>query len=228
MKKTDGQLLLLDKPYGWTSFQVVDFVRKRLRSAKVGHAGTLDPLATGLLLLCTGAKTKTIEQLQALEKEYKAIFMLGAVSPSYDLETQVVYRTTNSWQITASTIQACIQEHFSGLIWQKPPIYSAIKQQGKRLYELARRGKAADVQVRQVYIRQFDVEDWQPPHLFVRIVCSKGTYIRSLANDLGEKLGTGACLTALRRIRIGEYLVEDAQTPWRLVKQWQHENHIQS
>jgi len=217
-----GDIVLIDKPYGWTSFDAVNYLKRRLKIKKAGHAGTLDPLATGLLIVCTGKKTKQIQQLQGMEKEYKAIFLLGAETPSYDLETEVTY-TAPFEQVQAlreSDIQQCIDAHFTGEVMQRPPLYSAIKRQGKRLYELARQGKAEEVELRPTYIHVFEVSAWNPPHLYVRIVCSKGTYIRSLAHDLGKALGVGGCLTALRRTRIGSYELTHALSPAQYVKQY--------
>ena len=203
-----GEVLLLDKPLTWTSFDVVRKVKSALRIRKIGHAGTLDPLATGLLVLCTGKKTKEIDQIQALEKEYAGTFRLGETTPSFDLETAVdlvrPYAHLTDEQIRAAT------EPLTGLIQQTPPIFSAVKVDGKRAYELARTGQEAEIKARTVEIKTFEITRIALPEIDFRVVCSKGTYIRSLARDLGTALGCGAHLTRLVRTRIGEYRVEDA------------------
>ena len=205
-----GEVLLLDKPLTWTSFDVVRKVKNTLRVKKIGHAGTLDPLATGLLILCTGKKTKEIDQIQAQEKEYTGTFRLGETTPSFDLETAVdmarPYAHLTNEQITAATAQ------FTGLIQQTPPIFSAVKIDGKRAYELARTGQDAEIKAKTVEIKSFELTRIALPEVDFRVVCSKGTYIRSLARDLGVALGCGAHLTRLVRTRIGEFRVEDAFT----------------
>ncbi len=203
-----GEVLLLDKPLTWTSFDVVRKVKGALRIRKIGHAGTLDPLATGLLILCTGKKTKEIDQIQAQEKEYAGTFRLGETTPSFDLETAVdlvrPYAHLTDEQIRAAT------EQFTGLIQQTPPIFSAVKVDGKRAYELARTGQEAEIKPKTVEIKTFEITRIELPEIDFRVVCSKGTYIRSLARDLGVALGCGAHLTRLVRTRIGEFRVEDA------------------
>ncbi|MDB5270557.1 MAG: hypothetical protein JWP58_3597 [Hymenobacter sp.] len=205
-----GEVLLLDKPLTWTSFDVVRKVKNTLRIKKIGHAGTLDPLATGLLILCTGKKTKEIDLIQAQEKEYTGTFRLGETTPSFDLETAVdmarPYAHLTDEQITAATAQ------FTGLIQQTPPIFSAVKIDGKRAYELARTGQEAEIKAKTVEIKAFELTRIALPEIDFRVVCSKGTYIRSLARDLGVALGCGAHLTRLVRTRIGEFRVEDAFT----------------
>ena len=205
-----GEVLLLDKPLTWTSFDVVRKVKNTLRIRKIGHAGTLDPLATGLLILCTGKKTKEIDLIQAQEKEYTGTFRLGETTPSFDLETAVdlvrPYAHLTDEQITAATTQ------FIGLIQQTPPIFSAVKINGKRAYELARTGQEAEINAKSVEIKTFELTRIALPEIDFRVVCSKGTYIRSLARDLGVALGCGAHLTRLVRTRIGEFRVEDAFT----------------
>ena len=205
-----GIVLLLDKPLTWTSFDVVRKVKNTLRIKKIGHAGTLDPLATGLLILCTGKKTKEIDLIQAQEKEYTGTFRLGETTPSFDLETAVDLVRPYA-QLTAEEIQAATQP-FTGTIQQTPPIFSAVKVDGKRAYELARTGQEAVIKSKTVDIKVFELTRIEPPEIDFRVVCSKGTYIRSLARDLGEALGCGAHLTRLVRTRIGEYRVEDAFT----------------
>lgn len=212
----NGQVLLIDKPLEWTSFQVVNKIRwhiKRtfgLKKIKVGHAGTLDPLATGLLIICTGKETKNIEKYQGLTKEYIATFTIGATTPSYDLETEIdnTYATEH---ITDELIHSTCQQ-FTGTILQKPPIFSAIKKDGKRLYELARQGKTTEIKAREVTIFQFEITTINFPTVTARIECSKGTYIRSLAHDFGIALNSGAHLSALRRTKIGEFSVDHAVT----------------
>ena len=203
-----GEVLLLDKPLTWTSFDVVRKVKTALRIKKIGHAGTLDPLATGLLILCTGKKTKEIDLIQAQEKEYTGTFRLGETTPSFDLETAVdmarPYAHLTQDEITAATLP------FVGTIQQTPPLFSAVKIGGKRAYELARNGQEAEIKAKTVEIKTFELTRIALPEIDFRVVCSKGTYIRSLARDLGLALGCGAHLTRLVRSRIGEYRVEDA------------------
>ena len=205
-----GEVLLLNKPLTWTSFDVVRKVKNTLRIKKIGHAGTLDPLATGLLILCTGRKTKEIDQIQAQEKEYTGTFRLGETTPSFDLETAVdlvrPYAHLTDEQITAATAQ------FTGLIQQTPPIFSAVKIDGKRAYELARTGQEAEIKAKTVEIKVFELTRIALPEIDFRVVCSKGTYVRGLARDLGVALDCGAHLTRLVRTRIGEFRVEDAFT----------------
>ncbi len=203
-----GEVLLLDKPLTWTSFDVVRKVKGALRIKKIGHAGTLDPLATGLLILCTGRKTKEIDQIQAQEKEYAGTFRLGETTPSFDLETAVdlvrPYAHLTDEELRAATAP------LTGLIQQTPPIFSAVKIDGKRAYELARTGQEAEIKPKTVDIREFEITRIALPEVDFRVRCSKGTYIRSLARDFGAALGCGAHLTRLVRTRIGEYRVEDA------------------
>jgi tRNA pseudouridine55 synthase len=205
-----GEVLLLDKPLTWTSFDVVRKVKNALRIKKIGHAGTLDPLATGLLILCTGKKTKEIDQIQAQEKEYTGTFRLGETTPSFDLETAVDMARPYA-HLTDEEIRAATGP-LTGLIQQTPPIFSAVKVDGKRAYELARTGQEAEIKAKTVDIKVFELTRIALPEVDFRVVCSKGTYIRSLARDLGVALGCGAHLTRLVRTRIGEYRVEDAFT----------------
>lgn len=211
-----GQVLLIDKPLHWTSFQVVNKLRWEIRRAfnikkiKVGHAGTLDPLATGLLVICTGKMTKNIDSFQAQIKEYTGTFVLGSSTPSYDLETEIdqTYPTAHlSEELIRSTTQ-----QFIGEIAQFPPVFSALKKDGKRLYEFARAGEAVEIPSRQVHISAFDITRIENLEVDFRVVCSKGTYIRSLANDFGKALNSGAHLSALRRTKIGDFDVADAVT----------------
>jgi tRNA pseudouridine55 synthase len=210
----DGKVLLIDKPLTWTSFDVVNKVRKTLKQAlgipkiKVGHAGTLDPLATGLLIICTGKATKQIMQYQEMDKVYEARIRLGATTPSFDLETEV--DNTYPWEhISREMVEAALRT-FTGEQEQVPPVYSAKSVEGKRDYQLARKGK--DVELKQQHVTIFNLEiiSFDPPDLSVRVECSKGTYIRSLARDLGLQLDSGGHLTALRRTRIGPHHVSEA------------------
>lgn len=210
----NGQVLLVDKPLEWTSFQVVNKLRWqikqrfKLKKIKVGHAGTLDPLATGLLILCTGNETKKIDSYQAQIKEYTGIFTIGATTPSYDLET-TIDKTFDISHITPNLIEET-RKQFIGTIQQKPPIFSAIKHDGKRLYDLARKGETAEIKSREITIFEFEITKIEMPNLHFRAVCSKGTYIRSLAFDFGKALNSGAHLSALRRTKIGEFSVDNA------------------
>jgi len=209
-----GKVLLIDKPLEWTSFQAVNKIRWHikkqfgLKKIKVGHAGTLDPLATGLLIICTGKMTKQINEFQAQEKEYAGTFHLGATTPSYDLETEINEEFPTD-HITSESINGATQS-FLGEIDQKPPIFSAIKKDGKRLYDIARKGETTEIKSRKVTISAFDITRIEMPEVDFRVSCSKGTYIRSLANDFGVALDSGAHLSALRRTRIGEFSVENA------------------
>lgn len=209
-----GQVILIDKPLNWTSFQVVNkvrwLIRKQygLKKLKVGHAGTLDPLATGLLILCTGAMTKSIDTFQGQEKSYTGRLQLGATTPSYDLETEVDQRFAYA-HITADMLYTAT-EQFTGKILQKPPIFSAIKKDGKRLYTLAREGKTTELPLREITIEEFKIQQIALPDVEFSVRCSKGTYIRSLAHDYGIVLDSGAHLTALRRTAIGDFEVKDA------------------
>lgn len=208
----EGQVLMIDKPLHWTSFQVVNKLRwviKQhfgIKNIKVGHAGTLDPLATGLLILCTGKFTKQIETYQAQHKEYTGTITLGATTPSYDLETEVD-KTFPTDHITHEMIHETTQQ-FVGEIDQKPPIFSAIKKEGKRLYELAREGKTTEIKSRKITILEFEITKIEMPNIEFRVACSKGTYIRSLAYDFGLALNSGSHLSALRRTKIGDFHVD--------------------
>lgn len=210
----NGQILLIDKSLHWTSFQAVNKMKWILKSKlglkkiKIGHAGTLDPLATGLLLVCTGKFTKRIEELQGQSKEYTGTFYIGATTPSYDLETEID-QTFPTAHITNDLIQETIGQ-FLGEIDQKPPIFSAIKKDGVRLYDHARAGETVEIAFRKTTIHEFEITRIALPEVDFRVVCSKGTYIRSLAFDYGKALGSGAHLTALRRTKIGNYDVTAA------------------
>ncbi len=214
----EGQILLIDKPLKWSSFQAVNKLKfglikelKLPKKFKIGHAGTLDPLASGLLLICTGKFTKRIEELQGQAKEYTGTITVGATTPSYDLETEINERFP-----TEHILEALIYEtlpQFIGEIDQKPPVFSAIKKDGKRLYESARAGIEVEIKTRKVTVFEFEITRIALPEIDFRIVCSKGTYIRSIAYDFGLALNSGGHLTALRRTKIGDYSVENALEP---------------
>jgi tRNA pseudouridine55 synthase len=213
-----GQILLIDKPLTWSSFQAVNKLKYTLKrkfnlpkSFKIGHAGTLDPLASGLLIVCTGKFTKRINEIQGQAKEYTGTFTIGATTPSYDLETEV-NQTFPTAHITPEVIQKTTVE-FLGEIDQKPPIFSAIKKEGKRLYEHARAGEEVEIASRKTTIHEFEITRIDLPEIDFRVVCSKGTYIRSLAFDFGQALNSGAYLSALRRTKIGDYSVDNSLSP---------------
>ena len=213
---TEGELLLIDKPLNWTSFQVVNKIRWELKNKfgikklKVGHAGTLDPLATGLLLVCTGKMTKKISGIQALVKEYTGTFTMGATTPSYDLETPID-GTFPIDHLDDNALKEVINQ-FTGVVDQYPPVFSAIKKDGRRLFEYARKGEEIKINSRQVEISVFELTEIKLPTIDFYVKCSKGTYIRSLANDYGKALGSGAHLSSLRRTAIGLHRIEDAYT----------------
>lgn len=203
----EGQVILIDKPYDWTSFDVVKKIRNLIKIKKIGHAGTLDPLATGLLILCTGKFTKKINEYMAREKEYTGTIILGATTPTYDLES-IPENFKDATGITAEQVVMAAKK-FTGEIMQVPPIFSAIKKDGKRAYELARRGKEIELTARPVTVSEFSVT-YNYPEVHFKITCSTGTYIRSLAHDLGQELGCGGYLSVLCRTRIGEFQLKDA------------------
>ncbi|WP_246113230.1 tRNA pseudouridine(55) synthase TruB [Segetibacter aerophilus] len=205
-----GQVILIDKPLDWTSFDVVRKIRSLIKIKKVGHAGTLDPLATGLLIVCTGKFTKKINEYMGMEKEYTGSFTLGAITPTYDLESEPI-ETKDISEITEEKLRAATA-FFTGDILQVPPIHSAIKQAGKPVYLMARKGIDVVLEPRPVTIKSFTIEKVDLPVVYFKVVCTTGTYIRSLANDYGQQLGCGAYLSSLRRTRIGDYLAADAQT----------------
>ncbi len=206
----EGQVLLIDKPLEWTSFDAVRKIRNLVRIKKVGHAGTLDPLATGLLIICTGKFTKRINEFMAQEKEYTGQFTLGAVTPTYDLESDPVSHKPID-HITEEMIRAATVL-FTGEILQVPPAHSAIKVDGKRVYELARAGKEVKLEPRKLFIKEFEITRIALPVIEFRVVCSTGTYIRSLAHDFGAALGCGAYLSKLCRTRIGDFFLSSAET----------------
>jgi len=215
---TNGQVLLIDKPLTWSSFQAVNKLKYTLKRKynlskkfKIGHAGTLDPLATGLLIICTGKFTKKITDIQAQTKEYTGTIKLGETTPSYDLET-VIDATFPTEHITEQLLTETLTQ-FTGEIMQKPPVFSAIKKDGKRLYEHARAGETVEIEARKTTIYEFELTRIALPEIDFRVSCSKGTYIRSLAHDFGKALKSGGHLTALRRTKIGDYSVENAISP---------------
>ncbi len=209
MNFEEGAVILIDKPLEWTSFDVVSKIRNTIRIKKVGHAGTLDPLATGLLILCTGKMTKKIDEYQAQEKEYEGELVLGKTTPSYDLETEVDKEFDVS-SLTEELIKKNVLQ-FIGTLQQIPPIYSAIKVDGVPLYKKARKGEDVEIKAREVTISEFEITEIQMPVVKFRVVCSKGTYIRSLVRDFGAALNNGAYMSALRRTRIGQFKVKDAE-----------------
>ena len=214
-----GEILYFDKPLHWTSFNLVAKVRSALchklgvRKLKVGHAGTLDPLATGVVTICTGKATKRIDELQAHTKEYVATLQLGATTPSFDLET-AIDATFPTGHITEDGIREVLT-HFLGRIEQVPPAFSACKVDGHRAYDLARKGKEVQLKAKVLVIDEIELLDFSPSsmQMTIRVVCSKGTYIRALARDIGQALGSGGHLTALRRTRVGDYRVEESLNP---------------
>lgn len=216
-----GEILLIDKPLRWTSFQVVNKLRWEIRSAfkikniKVGHAGTLDPLATGLLVICTGKMTKQIDTFQGQIKEYTGTFVLGSTTASFDLETEID-QTYPTEHLTEDLIKMTTSQ-FIGDIEQVPPVFSALKKDGKRLYEFARAGEAVEIKSRIVHVSKFEIMAIDGLNVDFRIVCSKGTYIRSLAHDFGKALKSGAHLSALRRTKIGDFEVDDALSPEKFI-----------
>lgn len=218
----DGQVLLIDKPLHWTSFRVVNQLRWELKNVfgikkiKVGHAGTLDPLATGLLIICTGKMTKQIDIFQVQPKEYTGTFTLGSTTPSYDLETEIDHHYPTE-HITDALILDTVKQ-FIGDIEQFPPVFSAIKKEGKRLYKFARAGEEVDIASRTVNISEFEITNIEGNKVDFRVVCSKGTYIRSLAHDFGKALRSGAHLSALRRTKIGDFRVTNASSIKDFVK----------
>jgi tRNA pseudouridine55 synthase len=211
-----GKVLLLDKPLHWTSFDVVNKIRYsilkkyNIKRFKVGHAGTLDPLATGLLIVCVGKATKTINEYQNRSKEYTGTFTLGATTPSYDLETEI-NATLPTEHITEEQIYETAKR-FVGVQQQIPPIFSALKKNGKKMYELARKGEKVEMKSREIEIFEFEILSINMPEVKFRVKVSKGTYIRSLAHDFGKALGSGAYLSELRRTKIGNFSIENAVT----------------
>ena len=218
-----GEVFLIDKPLEWTSFDVVKKVRNALRIKKVGHAGTLDPLASGLLIVCAGKMTKQIETFMGQEKEYTGTFVIGATTESFDLEKPVIL-VSNPSSISLSQVQEAAAK-LTGNILQIPPMHSAIKVDGKRVYESARAGKEVKMEPRPVEVREFEITRFEGDEIDFRISCSKGTYIRSLARDMGEILGVGAYLKKLCRTRIGSYRLEEARELLSLVEEIKNRPH---
>lgn len=218
-----GEVFLIDKPLEWTSFDVVKKVRNALKIKKVGHAGTLDPLATGLLIVCAGKMTKQIETFMGQEKEYTGTFVIGATTESFDLEKPVI-QVSDPSSISLSQVQEAAAK-LTGNILQIPPMHSAIKVDGKRVYESARAGKEVKMEPRPVEVREFEITRFERNEIDFRISCSKGTYIRSLARDMGEILGVGAYLKKLCRTRIGSYKLEDASELQSLVEELKNRPH---
>lgn len=212
----EGSVLLVAKPKGWTSFDVVNKIRHLLHVKKVGHAGTLDPMATGLLIVCTGRKTREIEQYQGLEKEYVVSIELGARTASYDLETPVIERRDID-HVTETAVRTVLRE-FEGFQTQLPPMWSAVKVAGKPLYRYARKGREVERKPREIFIRSIVLDNVSLPGVCFTVVCSKGTYIRTLVDDIGRRLGCGAYVTALERVRIGDLLLKDAMTIDELIE----------
>jgi tRNA pseudouridine55 synthase len=206
-----GQTICIDKPATWSSFHVVKKVRFLTKAKKVGHAGTLDPLATGLLVICTGKHTKIINTYQGQEKEYTGKYKLGVTTASYDSEEPEENPKPYD-HITLKAVEECVKSAFTGVILQKPPIFSAVKVGGERAYSKARKGEEVIIQPKEVTIHTFEITSFEPPFIAFKIVCGKGTYIRSIARDLGVALGCGAYMSELRRTRIGEFKIEDAYT----------------
>ena len=222
LNPTEGEIFCVDKPLGWTSFDVVKRVRHVLsrrmgvKKLKVGHAGTLDPLATGVMILATGRCTKRIEELQSHTKEYVATLRLGATTPSFDLETEI--DCERPWEhISLADVEAVLPM-FVGRISQVPPAYSACKVDGKRAYKMARKGKEVSIRPKELVIESIELLPSELPEVAIRVVCGKGTYIRALARDIGERLGCGAHLTALRRTKVGDIAVEQCETAERLLE----------
>lgn len=218
----EGKVILIDKPIGWTSFDVVKKIRNLIKLKKIGHAGTLDPLATGLLILCTGKYTKRINEYMAKEKEYTGSFTLGAVTPTYDLESNPEhfkpYDTLSEEVLKSTALQ------FTGEIMQVPPAHSAVKQQGKPVYLKARKGEAVELEPRKITIKEFQIVHVDLPLISFKVVCSTGTYIRSLAHDFGQALGCGAYLSGLRRTAIGQFKVEEAMEVEEFIERYGKKN----
>lgn len=217
-----GKILHFDKPLGWTSFQLVKKIRYLTKAKKVGHAGTLDPLATGVLIICLGKATKKIEELQLLPKVYTGIITLGATTPCFDLE-QEVDATYPTDHITEEQIHVTTQQ-FTGTIQQTPPAFSAVKVKGRRAYDIAREGNVPEIKSKEVHIATFDITKIAMPHVHFRIVCSKGTYIRSIARDFGLALGSGGHITKLIREAVGNYTIDNCETVDSLEIEARNEN----
>lgn len=218
----ESWMFLIDKDIHWTSFDVVNKIRRTMRIKKVGHAGTLDPLATGLVIVCAGKATKQIDSFMAAEKEYTGSFRLGETRPSHDLETEPDAYFPFAEISREEILNAAIR--FKGTQMQLPPMFSALKVDGKKLYELARKGKETERKQREVNISEFEITGIELPEIHFRVVVSKGTYIRSLAYDFGKALGSGACLSSLRRIRIGQWKIGEARTISEWLEYWKSQS----
>ncbi len=217
-----GDIILVNKPAGWTSYKVVDKIKRWFKIKRVGHGGTLDPFAGGLLIIATQNKTKELSKILELDKEYEGVMELGAITPSYDVETEIIKRRSLDG-ITEEKIKETVK-YFIGEIEQVPPMYSAVKYKGKPLYKLARKGLNVERKPRKVKIYEFQILDVNLPEVKFRVKCSKGTYIRSLVHDFGENLGCGAYLKSLVRTRIGDYKIEDALTIEEIKKKADEDN----
>ena len=222
---SSGAIILMDKPQGWSSFDLVKYVRNRIPPKKVGHAGTLDPMATGLLILCSGKATKSISQIQLMEKRYVTTIRFGASTPSYDAATEID-ETANWNHINASMIEEMVHSEFTGVVSQVPPIYSAIQIKGERLYKIARRGGSVEIEPREIVIHEIKVLDVSMPNVTLEILCGKGTYIRSLAHDLGIALGSRAHMIELRRSETGGFSVTDSLTPEQFDEEMKSLKHV--
>ena len=220
-----GEVLLINKPKDWTSFDVVKKLRNVLRVKKIGHGGTLDPLATGLLIVCTGKMTKRIEEFQGLNKSYEGVIEIGKTTPSFDLETEFDSESPID-NVDAKSIRTAISK-LTGSIEQVPPVFSAVKVDGKRAYKSARKNEEVKLKSRQVTIEFFNTTHIELPEVHFNITCSKGTYIRSIANDFGKLLGCGAYLKELRRTAIGDYKIEDSYALTDFVSQYQKTKNIE-
>lgn len=212
----EGKVILINKPLGWTSFDVIRKLRSVIKMKKIGHAGTLDPLATGLLIICTGKFTKKINEYMAAEKEYTGTFTLGAVTPTYDLESEP--QNFKAYDFITSEMIHETALKFTGEVSQIPPIHSAIKQEGKPVYLLARKGISVTLQPRNIFIKEFEITHVDLPVVSFKVVCSTGTYIRSLSHDFGKALQTGAYLSSLCRTKIGRYSIDEAESPEEFIK----------
>jgi tRNA pseudouridine55 synthase len=219
-----GEIILINKPYGWSSFKVIYKIREAIGVRKVGHAGTLDPMATGLLIIATGKKTKEISSFQDMEKTYCGTITLGKTSPSFDLETDVT-EAKHIEEISEGKIYS-VRDIFLGRILQTPPMYSAIKFKGKSLYKIARKGGEVERKPREVDISKFEIKDISLPDIEFEISCTKGTYIRVIANDFGEKIGCGALLSSLKRTKIGNHSVENALTVDKFIERTKSANRL--
>ncbi len=220
----EGSVILFDKPIDWSSFKVIHIIRKKIGIKKIGHAGTLDPKATGLLIICIGKETKSISLYQNLEKTYLGTFTLGKKTPSMDSETEVIDEKPIDSISNEKILE--IKENFVGEIWQTPPMFSAINYKGKKLYKYARKGETIKLEPRKVFVNSFEINKIELPLIYFTIRCSKGTYLRAIANDFGDQLGCGAYLSSLRRTDIGDYSVDEALTYDEFMNLFPNDNNI--